>query len=120
MQTVVASDPQEGCDVMDLFYCRGKGDICADIHCGKECRFYNGTGGFYVKNKEDGEAPSNPYWKRICAIADRQRQKGLQTYGQGLEDNHDNMVKRLNHLEEELIDGLMYCEWIKEWLRENK
>ena len=107
---------------MRKFYCRGKGDICEHESgwCRKDCPFYNGTGGFYVENKDDGTAPSNPYWKRICAIADRQREKGLQTYGQGLEANPADMVKRLEHLEEELIDALMYCEWIKEWLRESK
>ena len=104
---------------MEMFYCRGKGDIC-ECSCSEDCPFYNGTGGFYFDSKEYDTAPSNPYWQRICAIADRQRAKGMQTYGQGLEDNHADMVKRLNHLEEELIDGLMYCEWIKEWLRETK
>ena len=120
MQIVVASDPQEGCDVMEMFYCRGKGEICEDMQCNKGCRFYNGTGGFYVKVKEDGTAPSNPYWKRICAIADRQRAKGMQTYGQGIENNPMKIMDRLEYLEEELIDSLMYIEHIKEWLRETK
>ena len=56
----------------------------------------------------------NPYWERICEIADRQRNKGIQTYGQGLESNPADIVKRIEHLQEELIDGLMYCEWIKD------
>ena len=58
----------------------------------------------------------NPYWENIEAIADRQRQKGIDTYGQGLEENPADMVTRLTYLEEELIDALMYCEWIKEKL----
>lgn len=49
----------------------------------------------------------------------RQREKGLATYGQGLEANPADILKRLEHLQEELIDGLMYCEWIKEWIKEN-
>lgn len=57
---------------------------------------------------------SNPYWERICAIAEKQRAKGMHTYGQGLEDNSADILKRIEHLQEELIDGLMYCEWIKE------
>ena len=57
---------------------------------------------------------SNPYWERICAIAEKQREKGMDTYGQGLEDNPAEMMERIEHLQEELIDGLMYCEWIKE------
>ena len=62
--------------------------------------------------------PSNPYWERICEIADRQRNKGIQTYGQGLESNPAEMVERIKHLQEELIDGLMYCEWIKDKILE--
>ena len=60
----------------------------------------------------------NPYWASIEAIAARQRQKGIETYGQGLEANPADIVTRLNYLEEELIDALMYCEWIKEKLGE--
>lgn len=56
----------------------------------------------------------NPYWNNICAIADRQRQKGMETYGKGLEDNNADVITRIEYLEEELVDALMYCEWIKD------
>ena len=56
----------------------------------------------------------NPYWERINALAQRQREKGVKTYGQGLEKNPAPIIERIEHLQEELIDGLMYCEWIKE------
>ena len=59
--------------------------------------------------KED----ANPYWKNICALAEKQRSKGIDTYGQGLEDNPLTIKDRLEYLEEELIDGLMYIEHIK-------
>ena len=59
---------------------------------------------------------ANPYWERITAIANRQREKGIAEYGQGLECNPADIVTRLNYLEEELVDALMYCEWIKEKL----
>lgn len=59
---------------------------------------------------------NNPYWRRITAIAGRQRQKGIDTYGQGLEDNTAAMLTRIEYLEEELVDGLMYCEWMKDKL----
>lgn len=62
------------------------------------------------------ERGNNPYWANIEAIAARQRKKGIDTYGQGLEENPADMVTRLTYLEEELIDALMYCEWIKEKL----
>ena len=58
----------------------------------------------------------NPYWANIEAIAARQRQKGIDTYGQGLEANPADIMTRLTYLEEELVDALMYCEWIKEKL----
>ena len=31
-----------------------------------------------------------------------------------MEDNHWPIMKRLEYLEEELIDALMYIEWIKD------
>ena len=49
----------------------------------------------------------NPYWENIEAIAARQRKKGIDTYGQGLEENPADMVTRLTYLEEELIDALI-------------
>ena len=56
---------------------------------------------------------NNPYWKRICGLSERQRAKGMETYGKGLEDNPLSAVERLTYLEEELIDSLMYIEHIK-------
>lgn len=54
------------------------------------------------------------YWTQIEATFQKQRQKGFDTYGQGLEENTSDIMERLNHLEEELIDGLMYIQWIKD------
>ena len=59
---------------------------------------------------------NNPYWQNIQGIAARQRQKGIDTYGQGLEENPADMVTRLTYLEEELIDALMYIEWAKDYI----
>ena len=55
----------------------------------------------------------NPYWAKVEAIAHRQRQKGISTYGQGIEKNPAGIIQRIEHLQEELVDALMYCEWIK-------
>ena len=60
----------------------------------------------------------NPYWDRICKLSAKPRAKGMATYGQGLESNPAAMLKRIEYLQEELIDGLMYCEWIKDKLKE--
>lgn len=59
----------------------------------------------------------NPYWQNICSIADRQRQKGFEAYGRGIEDNPADIATRIEYLQEELVDALMYCEWIKDHLR---
>lgn len=61
----------------------------------------------------------NPYWKNVCAMAEKQRAKGIATYGQGIESNPADIVTRLEYLQEELIDALMYCEWIKAWIQDN-
>jgi len=60
------------------------------------------------------EPKVNPYWERITKLAERQRAKGMSKYGYGLEMNPADILERINHLQEELIDALMYCEWIKE------
>lgn len=92
-------------------WCRGKQDFCESEGCDcKGCPAFEGTGCRW------GD-PENPYWERICDLADRQRTKGIATYGQGLESNPADMLKRIEHLQEELIDGLMYCEWIKDELK---
>lgn len=66
---------------------------------------------------EPEEAPDeNPYWTQIEAFAERQRAKGIQTYGQGLERNTAAIMTRLDYLTEELIDALMYIQWIKDYL----
>lgn len=67
---------------------------------------------------EEPKEPENPYWEKICELAEKQRSKGINKYGKGLEYNTADAIARINHLQEELIDGLMYCEWIKEKLAE--
>ena len=60
---------------------------------------------------------NNPYWKNICTIANRQRAKGIATYGQGIEMNPAEVITRIEYLQEELVDALMYCEWIKDGIK---
>lgn len=61
---------------------------------------------------------NNPYWERITQIAEKQRDKGIETYGQGLEQyNTPDAISRIEYIQEELIDGLMYLEWLKDRLR---
>ncbi len=63
---------------------------------------------------------NNPYWERICSLAERQRAKGMKTYGKGLEDNPLAIAERLTYLQEELIDALMYIEHIRAYLEGSK
>lgn len=57
------------------------------------------------------------YWDRITAIYNRQREKGLKKYGRPLEDNPASIDTRIRYIEEELVDALMYCEWVRDELR---
>ena len=60
----------------------------------------------------------NPYWERITKMAISQRLKGIKTYGQGLEQfTTPDAIKRIEYIQEELIDGLMYLEWLKDILK---
>ena len=59
---------------------------------------------------------ATPYSERTTATAERQREKGIAPYAHGLECNPADILTRLNSLVQELIDALMYCEWIKEKL----
>lgn len=99
----------KGADELPCNHCRGT------VSAGSP--FYEKCSDFY--EPEESENPVNPYWERICAIAEKQRAKGLETYGLGLEDNPMEIIERLEYLEEELIDGLMYIEHIKEALKDD-
>ena len=97
---------------MVQYYCNGKKGVCEDNYMCNTCDFYDHSGGRYITVSD------NPYWDRISDMAKKQRAKGMETYGQGLEMNPADMIQRIEHLQEELIDGLMYCEWIKDKLKE--
>lgn len=102
---------------MKVFFCYGKQGICERSGLCNDCEFCDDQGGEYIN---DDDSTGNPYWERVCALANMQRAKGIQTYGQGLESNPADIMKRFAHLEEELIDALMYCEWIKDKLMERE
>ena len=81
------------------------------------CNFDSATG-YDDCWRKIAQTVSNPYWERITQMADRQREKGIKTYGQGLEANTvPDALKRIEYIQEELIDGLMYLEWLKEKLK---
>ena len=100
-------------------YCN-KQENCCECKCvfDKDEGCFSGSDEQMLANYERVFGVRNPYWERICKLSDKQRAKGMETYGQGLEANPADMLKRIEHLQEELIDGLMYCEWIKDKLSE--
>ncbi len=60
------------------------------------------------------------YWENICNIQEAQTKKGIKKYGTILEDNNKlTFEERINYLEEELIDGLMYCEHLKQFIKDD-
>jgi len=58
--------------------------------------------------------PGGEYWQAISSMNARQEAKGKNKYGQPLEDNNTlTFIQRIEHLQEELIDGLKYAEHLK-------
>ena len=52
--------------------------------------------------------------KNIILLLNKQANKGIDKYGVTLEDNTTlSTEQRIEHLQEELIDGLQYCEHLK-------
>lgn len=54
------------------------------------------------------------------AIIDAQVQKGLYKYGTTLDNNPADIHERIDHICEELADGLQYAIWIKKEIKEIK
>lgn len=55
----------------------------------------------------------------VCTILASRSKRGVAKYGTTLADNDACMTERLSHLQEELLDGALYCQWAKErYLRE--
>lgn len=65
-------------------------------------------------NHEAANLGWSAYWRNICEMNRRQEKKGMEKYGEPLEENTTlTTVQRIEHLQEELIDGLKYCEHLK-------
>ena len=100
---------------------------CSQNICGPECAYYGEAPAecrkFLLRDASDviksllgreNESAVNTYWGNICALNARQEEKGLKKYGESLEDNTTlTTEQRIEHLEEELIDALKYCEHLK-------
>ena len=63
---------------------------------------------------EPRKPKTKPYRTAINQLLDRQEQKGIDKYGVTLDQNTTlTDAQRVEHLEEELVDALMYCEHLK-------
>ena len=57
----------------------------------------------------------NPYWMNICKMNARQESKGMEKYGEPLEENTTlTTTQRIEHAQEEAIDLLKYLEHLKQ------
>lgn len=66
------------------------------------------------KAGEINGAEKHPYRAAVEKLLDRQEEKGISKYGVTLDKNVTlTGTQRIEHLEEELIDALMYCEHLK-------
>ena len=110
----------EGCDGCPLSNESEKWSIPTSLGC--PAFFYSPENELDKAMKIAGLVPGKAkYWSRVCEMQKRQTEKGLNKYGQVLEDNTNMTIReRLEYLEEELIDGLMYLEHIKELLTKNE
>lgn len=59
----------------------------------------------------------NNYRSRLIALYEAQTQKGIDKYGTVLEQNTDDVFKRLEHFRQEMLDGLNYSFWLEDELR---
>lgn len=58
---------------------------------------------------------SGDYWRNICKMNAKQEAKGLEKYGEPLEENTTlTTVQRIEHAQEEAIDLLKYLEHLKQ------
>lgn len=61
------------------------------------------------------QTPENAYRDAIVRLIDRQRAKGMEKYGQTLEENTTlTTEQRIEHAQEELVDALQYLEHLKQ------
>lgn len=90
---------------------------CVSRYKGYEQQWYTDHNGYRVLFvKEPNKAPTaedNAYRQPIIDRLDNQTNKGIDKYNTLLHENPLPMPERLEHLAEELTDGLQYIEHIK-------
>jgi CYTH domain-containing protein len=72
---------------------------------------------YWTRRNEPSIMAEQKYWKRVCEMQKAQTDKGISKYGQILEQNTKlTPIERVTYLQEELVDALMYCEHLKEFI----
>lgn len=68
---------------------------------------------------EESREGKPDYLRNIITLLERQRQKGIDKYGQALEDNHAlSPMERFEYMKEEMADMLFYTEHLQRMYRE--
>lgn len=58
--------------------------------------------------------PTDPIVEKVIGIMKARSEKGIEKYGTTLYDSPDGFYKFLNHLQEELMDAILYIEKLKQ------
>ena len=55
---------------------------------------------------------------KVCQEIARRQRVGISKYGKTLADNPAEIISRLQHFKEEMLDGALYAEWAIQRLKE--
>lgn len=56
--------------------------------------------------------------QQIIEEIERRQKRGIEKYGMTLSDNMAELEARLQHMKEELLDGVMYLQWAINYIEE--
>ncbi|MGJ3203697.1 hypothetical protein [Geobacillus thermoleovorans] len=59
------------------------------------------------------ELNKNPILRNVQKLLETQTEKGIQKYGTTVVPSHYTFVEWLEHLQQEMIDSIVYCEVLK-------
>lgn len=98
---------------------------CSDCPARSYCDSITGDFKIYstdVKSVYDlfksNEKSKGEYWENICNLYEKQRDKGIKKYDMTLGQNRKPTKDKIQYIQEELIDALMYLEWVKDGMND--
>jgi len=68
----------------------------------------------YTTNSTYNHIPKDPIVENVINIMRARSREGIVKYGTTLYDSPDGFYTFLNHLQEELMDGILYIEKLKQ------